>query len=224
MCEKKTDGPRCATHTRPAYQAALATLADGRATPAALAAVLSAATAYASTPSGQADVTAAASAHSGLIAALLTDAAGKGRAALATRQAARLETAALTASPTPPAGTRPTPASMPASRPAARTRPSVGQTPGGWTISAHLLAQAASKGIPAAALIAAIDTPATVYPSRRYPDQDKHIRDGICVAVNPATRTAITCFVDRVETDLRADQTDADAAGWNSRRQARQPR
>ena len=52
--------------------------------------------------------------------------------------------------------------------------------------------------------------PSVSYESRR-PDGFRNIRDGIVAVLSPKKDTVITFYVDRVETPLRPDQTDADA-------------
>lgn len=95
-------------------------------------------------------------------------------------------------------------------------------TPGGYTLSAHLVKQAKQKGVAYQDLVDCVDFPSTTYESHRYPGQVKHIRGDICVAVDPADRRAITVFLDRVETDLRRDQrSDVDAQEWDRRRKQR---
>jgi hypothetical protein len=84
-------------------------------------------------------------------------------------------------------------------------------TPRGYRLGRHILEQAAAKGISLEALVAAVDKPITAYESFRYPGQRKHIRDGICVAVDIAEKSAVTVFIDKEYTEVREDQKDSDA-------------
>lgn len=93
-------------------------------------------------------------------------------------------------------------------------------TPRGYTMTSHLIKQAKGKGFSLQNLIDTIDAPSTVYESRRYPGQVKHVRDGLCVAVDQKSKHAITVFVDQEFTERRPDQTDADALAYERKRRA----
>lgn len=200
MCESKANGGhRCAAHTREDYLKARNLLKlPPEQRPANLAAILfSAAVEHAGSPAGLQEVAQDAQrAGTNPLGVLLNDAVAKGRAAIAARQATNN---------------------------VVRARKSLGaprQTPGGYFLGRHILEQAASKGISMDALIAAVDKPITSYESHRYPGQRKHIRDGICVAVDVAQKTAVTVFVDREYTDVREDQKDADALKYAAKKAA----
>lgn len=197
MCKELSQGGRCAHHTRDEFQKSMEALrtacANGaRPHPVILTRMFSAATEHASTPSGQKEVLDAAAKTRGALSQYLTDAAARGQVALDHKAAVRKATAN-----------------------ARRVR-----TPQGWVLEPHVVEQAESKGIDIAQIIKAVEAPATTYANGRFPGQMRHIRDGICVVVDPAGRKAITVYLDRVETDLRADQTDADALKYGRRRQA----
>lgn len=87
-------------------------------------------------------------------------------------------------------------------------------TPRGYVLTSHVVEQAKAKGFSLENLIMVADEPSTVYESRRYPGQVKHIRDGLCVAVDPADKRVITVFVDQDFTERRADQIDDDALAY----------
>jgi hypothetical protein len=195
MCESKAEGGlRCAAHTRPPYYAALNELnliKPGEDPAPVLQKVFTAAVDYASTPTGQTEVLEHVKKARPWLAEILSDAANRGHVKLTAHHMANL---------------------------AARNRqtmnsrlPQTHITPGGWKLSRHVLDQAALKGIKLEALMACVDNPTVAYESGRYPGQKKHIRDGLCVAVDVSSKTAITVFLDRVYTDVRDDQTDADA-------------
>lgn len=200
MCESKANGGhRCAAHTREDYlkvRNLLKLPADQR--PANLATILfSAAVDHAGSPAGLQEILIDAQRAAGNpLGVLLNDAATRGRATIAARQVTNS---------------------------VVRARKSLGPiriTPGGYTLGRHILEQAAAKGIDIDALIAAVDKPITSYESHRYPGQRKHIRDGICVAVDIAQKTAVTVFIDREYTDVRSDQHDADALDYAAKKKA----
>jgi hypothetical protein len=204
MCESKAEGGlRCAAHTRPAYQTALTEIKEipqGEYTAPPLQKLFAAAVEYASTPSGQTEVAAAVRTEQGMLAELLADAAARGRVKLTAHQVANM---------------------------AARNRKNLANrlpqsqvTPAGWKLSRHVLDQAAVKDITLDQLIACADKPDIAYQSSRYKGQMKHVKGGICLALDPATKTVITVFIDRVYTDVREDQTDADARRYAEKRAA----
>jgi len=63
----------------------------------------------------------------------------------------------------------------------------------------------------------AYNNPDTVYPSLKYPTQEKRIGNGLCLCVDKRTGVVVTVFVHKVETALRSDQTDRDAVAWANR-------
>lgn len=75
------------------------------------------------------------------------------------------------------------------------------------TITRHCAEQAIAKGFTARQTWLAMTDPDIVYPSsRRYGHQERRIRDGIVLCVDKVTNTAITCYTNVVETELRPDQ------------------
>lgn len=58
------------------------------------------------------------------------------------------------------------------------------QTSRGYVLAPELVAQSQAHGISLDAVIEAIDNPATTFESRRHPEYIRHIRDGVCVAVD----------------------------------------
>lgn len=75
------------------------------------------------------------------------------------------------------------------------------------TPTRHFVEQAKAKGFTARQTWLAMTDPDIVYPSAaRYGHQERRIRDGVVVCVDKVTNTAITCYVNVVETDLRPDQ------------------
>lgn len=71
-------------------------------------------------------------------------------------------------------------------------------------------------------IMAAAKNPTVRYENGRFPGQFRHIRDG-WVAVVAGDRV-VTFYENVVETDVRADQTDADAQDYAARRAARATR
>jgi hypothetical protein len=89
------------------------------------------------------------------------------------------------------------------------------------TLTRHVVAQALAKGWNVADIQAAADYPQTTYANGRYPNQMRHIRNGIVAIVNVLTGEVVTCYANVVETELRADQRDRDAQAYGRRRQGR---
>lgn len=85
-------------------------------------------------------------------------------------------------------------------------------------ISEHCTAKALAGGIDLDDIAAVYNDPDTVYPSLRYPHQEKRIGRGLCLAVDKRNGVVCTVFKDRIETDLRADQVDIDALAYGRRR------
>lgn len=81
-------------------------------------------------------------------------------------------------------------------------------------MSAHAAKQIAAKGFPMSAVAEVWHNPDTRYPSFRYPGQHKRIGNGICLCCDDVTGRIITVFVNQTATELRKDQTDADAKRW----------
>lgn len=69
---------------------------------------------------------------------------------------------------------------------ATRVQPQPGenQTPRGYVLSPELVAQLQAHGVSLEAVVEAVDNPATTLESRRHPEYVRHIRDGVCVAVD----------------------------------------
>ena len=110
------------------------------------------------------------------------------------------------------------PAMMPRRRPD-HTTP-VRQDTDGFTLSGHAAQQARAKGWTEDQVLAAANDPHTTYANGRYPGQMRHIRDDLVAVVHPESRKVVTVYQNVKETDLRADQNDADAKRYAARRQA----
>jgi len=95
-------------------------------------------------------------------------------------------------------------------------------TPRGYVLTPHVIEQAETKGFSVENLIAVADEPSTVYESRRYPGQVKHVRNGLCLAVDPVQKRVITVFVDQDFTERRPDQIDNDALEYERKRKKAQ--
>jgi hypothetical protein len=200
MCESiAAGGHRCACHTRKDYQRFVTMLeSPNEPRPATFVSDLfNAAMEHASTPKGLEEVRADAARANGPLKQLLNDAIVRGQNAIA----ARKETKRVNTAVNKIAGL-----------------PRV--TPAGWNLTNHVLTQAVEKNIKIEDLIKCIDQPSTTYQSHRYPDQLKHVGNGICVAVIPATKTVVTVFRDLDVTPLRSDQKDRDAKRFEQRRVA----
>jgi hypothetical protein len=76
------------------------------------------------------------------------------------------------------------------------------------TMTRHAAEQAKAKGFSARETWLVMTDPDVTYPSnpRRFPGQERRIRDGIVAVVDKAANRAITFYVNVVETDLRPDQ------------------
>lgn len=81
----------------------------------------------------------------------------------------------------------------------------------------HAIRQAEEKGIHTDAVLRAANDPTVTYANRRYPNQRRHIRDGICAVVDPVEQKVVTFYLDVVETPLRPDQTDRAAHRYGRR-------
>lgn len=184
MCDSKADGGRrCAAHTRIDYERAKALLAlpvDQR--PAnALTTLFETAVEHASTPAGLLEVQKDMSFAKGPIILMLGDAVRRGKAALEDRHDVQKETRDQV-------------------KPRIPNVPRV--TPGGVNLSLHVIEQAANRGISYEAMVAAIDHPTTTFQSPNYRHQRKHIRDGVCVAVDYELNRAATVFSLREFSDI----------------------
>jgi len=87
------------------------------------------------------------------------------------------------------------------------------------SMSRHAATKVAEAGISLRDVQEAYSSPDTTYASHRYPNQEKRIGNGLCLCVDKTTGVIVTVFVHKVETDLRADQTDRDALRYGQRRQ-----
>jgi hypothetical protein len=76
------------------------------------------------------------------------------------------------------------------------------------TMTKHAAEQARTKGFTARQTWLVMVDPDLVYPSnpRRFPGQERRVRDGIVAVVDKAQNRAITFYVNLTETDLRPDQ------------------
>lgn len=81
-------------------------------------------------------------------------------------------------------------------------------------LTAHAKSTIETKGISIEMVEAVWNCPDVTYPSHRYPGQHKRVGQGLALCCENATGKVVTVFVDRTETPLRADQTDADALAW----------
>lgn len=84
-------------------------------------------------------------------------------------------------------------------------------------LSAHALRKVLAGGFAPQAVHAAYNDPEVVYPSRRYPGQERRIAQGVCLAVDIASGVVVTMYIHNTATALRSDQTDADAVAWAQR-------
>ncbi|MFF1701308.1 hypothetical protein [Streptomyces sp. NPDC058252] len=90
-----------------------------------------------------------------------------------------------------------------------------------YRLTYHAQKQAAAKGWTSEDILLAAEQPLHTYPSGRVPGQVRHVRGDLVVIVDPAARRVVTVYRDVVETDVRTDQTDADARRYDSRRTTR---
>lgn len=87
-----------------------------------------------------------------------------------------------------------------------------------YRITHHAKTQAESKGFTVADIQAAAMHPSVTYANGRYPNQMRHIRNGLVAVVDTVNRTVVTIYADVIETDLRPDQTDRDALRYGKGR------
>jgi hypothetical protein len=90
----------------------------------------------------------------------------------------------------------------------------------GYTLSGHAAQQARAKGWAEDDVIQAANDPHTTYANGRYPDQMRHIRGDVVAVVHPPSQKIVTVYRNVAETDLRADQTDADAQRYGRNRRS----
>lgn len=82
----------------------------------------------------------------------------------------------------------------------------------------HAAEKMTTLGLTPSDIAAAFSEPEVSYPNRRYPGQERRIANGLCITVNVETGVVVTLYVHKIETDLRADQTDRDALAYARRR------
>lgn len=102
--------------------------------------------------------------------------------------------------------------------PAMMPRRKVDHTPDTYSLTPHAAQQATSKGWSHEEVLAAANDPHTTYDNGRYPGQKRHIRGNLVAVVHPASMTVKTVYQNVKETNVRADQTDADARRYAARR------
>lgn len=90
-----------------------------------------------------------------------------------------------------------------------------------YTPTSHVSHQSALKGFSLIAVLKAANDPFHTYDNGRVVGQRRHVRGNIVAVVDPQARKVITAYANVVETDLRKDQTDADAQEYAARRSAR---
>ena len=96
-----------------------------------------------------------------------------------------------------------------------------GAAGGGFTLSGHAAQQARAKGWTEDQVLDAAHNPSVTYANGRYEGQMRHIKDDLVAVVHPASRKVVTVYQNVTETDLRPDQTDADARRYSARRMGR---
>jgi 3-deoxy-D-arabino-heptulosonate 7-phosphate (DAHP) synthase class II len=94
-------------------------------------------------------------------------------------------------------------------------------TPSTYRLTRHAKDQARLKGWSEAQILRVAENPLHTYPSLRVPGQARHIRDNIVAVVDPSTHKVVTVYADRVETDLRHDQTDRDSLQYGANHRKR---
>ena len=80
-----------------------------------------------------------------------------------------------------------------------------------FRLSMHAERTIHTKRLTRAQVLDAANRPTVTYTNRRVPGQMRHIAGNVVAVVDPATSTIITAYRNVVETEQRADQTDADA-------------
>ena len=83
-----------------------------------------------------------------------------------------------------------------------------------FSMTAHAVRTIESKGFPLSVVQAVWQDPDTRYPSFKHPGQHKRTGQGVCLCCDDDTGRVITVFINETATDLRPDQTDADAVRW----------
>ena len=92
------------------------------------------------------------------------------------------------------------------------------QESAGFTLSGHAQQQIRAKGWSEDDVLAAANDPHTTYDNGRYPGQKRHIRGDIVAVVHPDSGKIVTAYQNVTETDIRPDQSDADAQRYAARR------
>lgn len=105
---------------------------------------------------------------------------------------------------------------MPKRRPEHTT--SARQETTGYTLSGHAQQQIRAKGWSEDEVLHAANNPSVTYANGRYEGQMRHIHNDIVAVVHPGSQKVITAYRNVEETDLRPDQTDADAQRYGARR------
>jgi hypothetical protein len=90
-----------------------------------------------------------------------------------------------------------------------------------YRLTYHAQKQAAAKGWTSEDILLAAEQPLHTYPSGRVPGQVRHVRGDLVAVVDPVAHRVITVYRDVAETDVREDQTDADAQRYSRRRTTR---
>lgn len=85
----------------------------------------------------------------------------------------------------------------------------------------HARKQALLKGFDPVDVLRAANDPAHTYPNGRYPNQRRHVRDGIVAVVDVTNQQIVTVYADQQETPLRPDQTQRDALNYERDRRNR---
>ena len=83
-----------------------------------------------------------------------------------------------------------------------------------WSLTRHASEQAVAKGFGVDAVLNAARSPQITYESMRVPGQYRHVSGRIVAVVDPVDRRVITVYENVTETDVRPDQTDADALAY----------
>lgn len=87
-----------------------------------------------------------------------------------------------------------------------------------YTLTAHAASTIEAKGFDPDLIEAVWRDPDVTYPSHKHRGQHKRMGQGVCLCCDDKTGKVITVFVNMVETDLRADQTDSKALAWSANR------
>lgn len=79
-------------------------------------------------------------------------------------------------------------------------------TPHPYRLTRHVKEMAARKGVPLVEVIRTVMEPDVTYPSRNHEGQERRVKGGLAVVVDPAKRSVITVYVHNEVTPLRPDQ------------------